>query len=412
MATNVMPRDAAATLPSPSDADHVAIDARGIATTIGRVTVSLYREPEDLRERWQAFEREQASTCYQTYRWCETFTRTVARPKNIEVVFALGENDKRDVLFILPFEICTIGGLRVLRWLGVDHANYNFAPIRREAAEGITQADVSALLSTIADQTGDIAAAILKNQPFDWSGIANPLARLPYRPSANAGFAASLNVDFDELFQERVGSRTRSSMRRKEKRLRSIGSLETGFCDNTSASRELLETYFEQKAKRFADMGIGDIFADPCHQDFYRDLASGDAAEGRLEMAYLRVGETISATLGAIHHRGRTNMLLLSITDDESARWSPGLILIGEAIREACAKQFDVYDFGLGGGTHKEMWCDQRIELFDNFVAFSARGLLVTLPMAAKASLKRLVKSNSMLWALANRARRLLKGRA
>ena len=412
MATNILPRDAAAELPARSDADQSTIAPATIETSIGPVRLSIFRNPEALRERWQEFESKLPCACYQTYRWCDAWARTVANPKHAETVIAVAETKKCDLLFIMPFEIARISGLRALRWLGVDHANYNFPPFAAKAANGFDECDVSALLFAIADQLDDVSAAVLTNQPHEWNGVPNPLARLPHRPSANPGFGATLAADPELLLQERVGSRTRSSMRRKEKRLKSLGNLKFGFCDATASSNKVLELYFDQKAQRFAEMGIQDIFADPCHRAFYRDLAAGSAPEGRLEMAYLKVGAETAATLGAIHHQGRTNMLVLSITNGETARWSPGLMLIKEALGKACLRGQKVYDFGLGGGPHKDMWCDHRIELFDNFVAFRARGLLVTLPLAAKASLKRIIKSNDLLWSIASRARRLLKGRA
>jgi CelD/BcsL family acetyltransferase involved in cellulose biosynthesis len=48
---------------------------------------------------------------------------------------------------------------------------------------------------------------------------------------------------------------------------------------------------------------------------------------------------------------------------------------------------------------------------FDNFIAFKPHALLLTLPLAASARLKRAIKSNRHLWLLVQRLRRRLLGR-
>ena len=305
-----------------------------------------------------------------------------------------------------------MAGMRVLRWMGAAHANYNFAPTDPNFAKTLSSDDVAALLKTAAAQIGDVCAAILVNQPHEWDGTGNLFSLLPHRPSPDSGYAATLRNDFAALAEDRLGNRTRSSLRRKEKRIKSLGPIVFGHCGSAAESERILQIYFDQKAARFAEMGIEDTFADPCHQNFYRDLAAGNADDIKLDISYLKVGDEIAATLGAVRHQDRINLFLLSMTNGDAMRWSPGLLLTTEEIRQACEQGIGVYDFGVGGGSHKALWCDQTIALFDSFIALRGRGFLVTLPLIVKAGLKRLIKSNAFLWSLAMTTRRLLKGRA
>ena len=411
MTTGVLHRETAAVAAS-TPSRLRAEGTRSVATSAGRVTLSLFRRAEDARERWLALEQRVACSCSQSYRWTEAWQRNVADPKGIETAVVIGGIEGKGDVFVFPFEVVAAAGMRMLRWLGVAQTNYNFPPIDPSAGASFGAADISALLAAAADQIGGISGAILINQPFRWAGVDNPFARLPHQSSPSAGYAIALTRDFSKLLEERLGPRTRSSLRRKEKRIRDLGQLSFEFCGTTAASNRVLQTYFDQKAARFVEVGIGNIFADPDHRAFYRDMAAGGEAEGRLEMGALKIGAQTAATLGAIRYQDRANMLLLSIGDGEVTRWSPGVLLINEAIRRACSEGIGVYDFGVGGGSHKDMWCDGAIELFDSFVAFRAAGHIVTAPLAAKARLKRLIKSNPTLWSLAVSMRRLIKGRA
>lgn len=48
--------------------------------------------------------------------------------------------------------------------------------------------------------------------------------------------------------------------------------------------------------------------------------------------------------------------------------------------------------------------------LFDSYIALKPQGLAVTLPFMVKSALKRTIKSNPKLWALAQKMRKALKG--
>ncbi len=413
MAINTLPQDGALTISKRSNAQDASRENSVVATAFGQVALSHFSTIEGARASWLDLQSRAPCTCSQSLRWIEAWHRHVAMPKGAELAIVIGSDETGKPLFVWPFEVVTICGMRVLRWMGAAHSNYNFAPIDPKFAGTISSNDISALLEAAAAQVGDISAAILINQPMEWEGIRNPFANLPRRAAPDSGYAATLSDDYGALVEDRLGNRTRSSLRRKEKRIKSLGELKFGHCEGADESDRVLQVYFDQKAKRFAEMGIEDTFADPCHQSFYRDLATGNNEDGRLELVYLKVGDDIAATLGAVRHQNIYNLFLLSMTDGEAMRWSPGLLLICEEIKRACGQSsVELYDFGVGSGPHKAMWCDQIIALFDSFVAFRGRGLLVTLPLMFKASLKRYIKSNARLWSFAMTIRRLLKGRA
>ena len=412
MVTNTLPHGGALVASEREISQNPSTENPVVSTTFGPVALSHFSSIEEARRPWLDLQGRAPCTCSQSLRWIEAWHRNVAAPKGADLAIVVGADEAGKTLFVWPFEVVEIAGARVLRWMGAAHANYNFAPLDPSFAESINGEDVGALLEAAADQIGNVCAAVLINQPQKWDGTVNPFAGLPHRASPDSGFAATLKGDYADLVDERLGNRTRSSLRRKEKRIKALGELTFRHCTNSADSNQMLQIYFDQKAQRFAEMGIEDTFADPCHQNFYRDLAAGDAEDGKLEMAYLKIGDEIGATLGAVRHQGHYNLFLLSMTSGEAMRWSPGLLLMSEEIKRACDQGIGVYDFGVGSGSHKAVWCDQTIDLFDNFIAFRARGLLVTLPLIIKASLKRHIKSSARLWSLATTMRRLLKGRA
>jgi CelD/BcsL family acetyltransferase involved in cellulose biosynthesis len=65
----------------------------------------------------------------------------------------------------------------------------------------------------------------------------------------------------------------------------------------------------------------------------------------------------------------------------------------------------------VGAARLKDQWADVVQPLFDSFIAFKPHALLLTVPLAAAARLKRAIKSNRSLWPLMQRLRRSLLGR-
>jgi CelD/BcsL family acetyltransferase involved in cellulose biosynthesis len=88
------------------------------------------------------------------------------------------------------------------------------------------------------------------------------------------------------------------------------------------------------------------------------------------------------------------------------AAQSPGALLLKHQIEEASANGIAFYNIGVGQTRRKDEWCDVVQPLFDMFIALRPRGLLLTLPLAAMARLKRAIKSSRNLWPMMGRLRR------
>jgi CelD/BcsL family acetyltransferase involved in cellulose biosynthesis len=278
-----------------------------------------------------------------------------------------------------------------------------------EAAPKFSGADIAALLKEVARQTGAVAAK-LKAQPFVWEGIANPFAQLPHQPTPSSGYATTLG-DYQALYEKKFSKRSRTTIDRKERKLAEAGPLTYGWAETRDERLALLDTFFTQKSRQFAAMGIRDIF-DAHARAFYREVAliEGDSPS-RLRLGYVKVGDAVLATFSGTVCHGRLSVALSSLAEGDLQRQSPGALLLRHQIEEASAQGLAFYDIGVGAARHKDEWCDVVQKLFDNLIAFKPQGLLVTLPLAAMARIKRAIKESPYLWPLAQRLRRRLLGR-
>lgn len=381
-----------------------------VDTSLGRLSLRITDDLASVEAEWESLQAIAPCTGAQTYGWAKAWTRHVLEPQGRDAIIVLGRAPNGAFLFLWPFELKRIAGLRVLEWLGGDHANYNTGLFAPETASRFTSEDMAALLGEVGRQTG-AAAAILTAQPFEWDDVPNPFAKLPHQEAPNAGYAVKLG-DFTPLYEGRFSKRSRGTLERKERKLAESGEIIYGWAETSDERRALLDTFFAQKSRQLAAMGVKDVF-DARTRAFYREVAllKGDNP-GRLRLGYLRVGDSVLATFSGTLCHSRLGVALSSLAEDERQRQSPGALLLKHQIEEACANGIAFYDIGVGQARHKDEWCDVVQPLFDTFVALRPQGLLLTSPLAAMARLKRAIKSSQSIWPLMLRLRRSIFGRS
>ena len=380
-----------------------------VTTSLGRVSLRITGDLASVEEDWKRLQAIAPCTGPQTFDWASAWARHCLEPQGREPVIAVGHAADGALLFLWPFETANVGSLPVIKWLGVEHANYNMGLFAPGAASKFTAGDLSALLAEVGRKTGAVAA-ILTAQPFEWDGVRNPFAKLPHQAAPSSGYAVRLG-DFAKLYATRFSKRSRGTLERKARKLAESGAIVYGWAEGDEEALALLELFFAQKSRQLAAMGVKDIF-DAHARAFYREIArlKGDNPS-RLRIGYLRIGDKVLATFSGTLCHNRLGVALSSLAEDERQRQSPGALLLKHQIEEASAKGIAFYDIGVGAARHKDEWCDVVQPLFDSFLALGPQGYLVTLPLAAAARLKRGVKSSRTVWPLAVQLRRRLFGR-
>jgi len=382
-------------------------------TSAGRIRLTVIREINSVERQWRVLECNGACAQEQSYIRAEAWFRLVSQPMGAEPAIVCGHSESGELQFIWPFEVAKTRGVRCLRWIGWEHANYNMGVHNPEFARNVAPEDMRALLNHAAQLIGGVSAAHFGKQPLERNGLPNPMALLPNRPSANTGHAILLEEDFDTLFRTRFSGKSRNTLRRKERRLREEWDVKLGWAESVDERRKLLDEFFRQKTRQFAEQGITDAFSDPHHRAFYHDLAARPTGEqGTLEIGYLKTDSKFAAICCGIRFRDRFTTLLTSIHDGPTRKFSPGTILLHHQIEDACRRGLTFFDMGAGHARHKDEWCDVDVPLFENIIAFDERGYILTAPIAFLAGAKRFIKTRPALWALAQNVRRRIYGRS
>jgi CelD/BcsL family acetyltransferase involved in cellulose biosynthesis len=381
----------------------------GLAPAIdGKIArVSVYDDFATAEPAWRMLERSaRLATPYQGYDFLHLWHRHIGTASGFTPCIVVAYDAKGTSLFLWPFGSRSLGGLKVVEFLGGKHANFNMALWRRDVAAQIGADDLRGVLTQLATRADMV---MLVNQPLTWAGTTNPFALLPQQRSANFGFSGALIPDFEALFRARTNAAARKKMRKKANALAGYGTVRFARAEGAVEIRHVLDAFFKQKAVRMRAQGLPDVFAAPGVRRFIEAASVAGTTDGAplIELYSLSVDDIVVATMGGIAGGGRFCAMFNSIQAGRYAIESPGEQLMVDVVRQCCARGFDTFDLGIGEAHYKGLFCGDAEPLFDSYWPLTASGRRVAFVFRLAAAAKRAVKAHRTLWSMVRMARRL-----
>jgi CelD/BcsL family acetyltransferase involved in cellulose biosynthesis len=244
---------------------------------------------------------------------------------------------------LLPaFSLAGEDGARRLLPLGAGTTDW-LGPV---CAPGITGADLSPLLAALM-AAGGASAVDLPALPSG-SPLAEIVASPGWRVTCTTG-TGCLAVDLPA----RPGPGLRQTLRTARHRLDRAGPWSIAPVPGAEVA-DTLPTLFALHAARWRDRG-GGVLADDSVQDFHRRAAPVLTAAGLVRFTLLLLrGQPVAALYGVqakgwFHH-------YIGGMDPAAAPYSPGTLLIADAMERAAAEGCQVFDFLRGAEAYKSRW--------------------------------------------------------
>ncbi|MCY0094618.1 GNAT family N-acetyltransferase [Hoeflea ulvae] len=367
-----------------------------------RLTAHLASVADDLTALWQRLEDDPAVAFHQGRAWVEAWRE--ATGANLCLVTL--EQDGAAVA-MLPLEIKRSCGLSIARFAGTAFSNENTGLLDSVRLADLAPVTADELALTLS-QAGLGADVVLFDKLTPATAADAPYSALPKVFHQNPSFQLPLFADFSAVLAQINGKRRRKKMRVSERRLEAMGGYRHLIGEDDALALRLLETFFRQKALRFAAQGLPDVFADPAVRTFLRILATDRDANGRaaLELHGLELaggdheGEIIAVSGLTLKH-GHVTCQFGSINDVIAADVSAGELLFYRMIERAALAGHKLFDFGVGDQSYKRSWCPQRTELVDCYVPLNLKGRLAAPLIAGMIRLKRVIKTSPGLHRLA-----------
>jgi CelD/BcsL family acetyltransferase involved in cellulose biosynthesis len=363
---------------------------------------------------WRALETSALVTPYQSYDWVRPFVATIGQAEDMDFRFIRVEDSLGRLLALFPLVITRRLGTRFAEFIGGKHANYHMALYRPDFAEALDAAATQVLLREIGAAIGGIDALFLINQPTAWQGIANPPAMLAAGQSPSRAYKLALEPGNGEgTLRRSMSKHARKKLTTKRNRFAEFGPSELVQARSDAEIARVLDAFLAQKAARFAQMGLPDPFAVPAIRTFLREGALGQSGRPpAIELYSLDLaGRSVATYVGAVQGERFSGMATSFDLGSETARTSPGEILLVELIKRKCQAGFSMFDLGVGEARYKTTICDDSDELVDTFFPLTAKGRAYAGYSQAKRALKRRIKASPLALKAAQRVLGLLRRR-
>jgi CelD/BcsL family acetyltransferase involved in cellulose biosynthesis len=171
--------------------------------------------------------------------------------------------------------------------------------------------------------------------------------------------------------------------------------------------KRLLDAFFRIKPLRMAEQKLPNVFAEPGVEDFIRAACMAPLAGGGHAIAIhaLECDAEVIAIFAGVADGHRFSMMFNTYTMSESARHSPGLILMRDIVDHYAGLGYRALDLGIGSDDYKRLFCKDDEPIFDSFIALSARGKLAATAMSGINRAKHVVKHNPALLQMAQKLR-------
>lgn len=357
---------------------------------------------------WRAIEAAGLATPYQRFDWVRAYARH-AMPggeESVKVIRIAHPGGRAAAL--LPLTVQRRFGFRIARMIGGKHANFQMPVMQAGFADAAGADDVRACLGQAAKALGGVDAFLFHSQPAAWEGRRNPLALLGAQASPSQAYRLPLCDDVEAALRQSMSSHARKKHKNKRARFVELGPSRVILAADEAERQRILDAFLQQKAQRFAQMGLPDPFAQRGMRSFLEEAsaATAESAEPALSLYGLELNGSIVATyVGAVHGPRFSGMATSFALDPAVMKVSPGEILLVDVIRGECERGRSMFDLGVGEARYKTTICSETEELVDGFVAVSPQGKALAAAARWTQALKGRVKRSPALSAMAQKAR-------
>lgn len=383
--------------------------AVGAAVDPDRIAVRVLRDVAAAAPHWDRLAATGVGSPFQARGFVEPWFRHLAVTERAEPLIVVGETARGEA-FVLPLALGRVGPVRVAGFPGGSHANTNVGLFDPGLWQRLTADDVAAVWTRLsADADVDLVA--LRAQPARFAGRDNPFAAGWVRPAPHMAYAVDLSGGFEAVLSRHKGGKKRGKVRSRRKALADVGGFTVRRAESCAEAAAILGTFFDQKAARFEQQGIPDVFNCPRTRDFFRDVLAATGPDGTpsTQLWALEIAGGRRATAIALAFAGTVYLVMNSFALDEYARTSPGEVLLYHVIEDCCARGEQVFDFGVGDARYKRSWADHEVALVDTMVPLTAAGTAAALAYDGRRRLRDFVVARPALLKL---ARRVLRRRA
>jgi CelD/BcsL family acetyltransferase involved in cellulose biosynthesis len=320
-----------------------------------------------LRSEWNALLDQSASrSVFLTWEWLYAWWESFSRGRTLCLIEVRdASNALRGIAPLCIERRGPVASERVVSFLGTERVSSEYLDLI--AAPG----DVAMVASAV---WKELLSTSREWDRLEWTDLLpDATALLVQEYARSAGLAVSLDPCQDcpylalpgdeESFWLALGPEMRASIRRKTRKLESVG-FAVRILEEGADIERALGSLFDLHALRWAERDRRGNFRDDRVRRFHRRFVGSLASQGRIRVGTIARGPEVVAALYVLHYKDVVSYYQSGFdpeVPDSALRandYSPGLVLIGQLMRDAARRGAGEFDFLRGWEAYKRRWTE------------------------------------------------------
>jgi CelD/BcsL family acetyltransferase involved in cellulose biosynthesis len=392
---------------------HRLITARRRAT-VGPTRLAkldVVRDLATIEGEWRRFETTAEGHVFQRLAFVRAWLGSVGAERGVEPLVIVGRDDHEALVCILPFAVHSRRRLRVVEWIGGEHADYHGGLYAPAFLATLVDADAARRFTAVIARVlaADADLVRFRRQPATIGGLPNPFAGYRALAHADRSHQTRLGTDWEAYYRGKRNASSRRNDRSKLKNIEALGPVRFIDAVTPAEIERVMSALFAHKERGLDRRGAAGFFADVAVRRLYLEMARLPYPRGYAHVCALEVGGKIVASNWGLVSGNRYYYVMHAFCDaSPAARFSPGRHLMYHLMQWCIARRIDVFDFTIGDEAFKAQWCEDSFDLSDSVTALSVRAIPAAMALRVGLFAKRLIKGNPRLRVLAERLRRTL----
>ncbi len=368
------------------------------------VAVHILHDLDEVAPLWQRLEARELESPGQSL----GFTRGWVTAQGIsreDQFYVVAEMEGQPVA-LLPLWRRKARGVTLLSWFPGPHVGCNAPLVDIGRLARLGSVERAALWSAMLEALSGADLIYLKSVPQLIVDGVDLFAELGSSVAAETLYRAQF-ASWDQADRTQRSKSRRKHDRQQGDRLAALGTVSFEEVRNGMEAVGILDVMFQQRAARFAVMGVPDPFTcEGIRAFYYSSVAEGSGIAVRLHV--LRLNGRIVAVRYNVAHGTRLFCLISSMSDDATIQTgSPGkqcLLRVMQSVFDAGCRAFDM---GAGFTDEKRHWCNVQIPVRHHYVPLTTLGSIAGDGHRMWQVLRQRIKGNARLkgWAKAVRSR-------
>jgi CelD/BcsL family acetyltransferase involved in cellulose biosynthesis len=301
----------------------------------------------------------------------------------------------------LPLRISTRFGVRIGRMIGDAVSNSDsliYDPACRPLLNAKTLTEAFAALPASGHPVD-----LLSFHSLLGDESTNPLLAFPHEPSPNHLYVGTLETPDGGDIESVMPRKRRNNLKRGIRRLTELfGEVELRQATTPEEIDAYESVFFKQRARRFKETNVKNIFGMPEFRRFYRNTAR--ASLGRehpaMTMHAVVAGNEIVATSFGARRPGHYSRQIHSTAEGPASKYPLGGILLLLLLEDLRKQGLKTFDLGLGDFEYKTEWTTPTV-VYDSIVPVTSKGRRAAPLLRGIGRVKRTIKQTPALWRVA-----------